>query len=114
MSEVIADNMTQYVIEQITEHRNALIAEQAFRYEAILSPHLRKLGNVHKEALMQKLTELLSLMKSPNPSADATIVISVLQRIEYEGLLVDLVDVNQDEIRNTLLRQLSLMFAARA
>ena len=65
------------------------------------------------EALMQKLTELLSLMQSPNPAADANIVISVLQRIEYEGLLVDLEDINQDEIRNTLLRQLTLMFSAR-
>jgi DNA-binding transcriptional regulator YbjK len=113
MSEVIADNMTQYVVEQITEHRDALVAEQAFRYEAILSPHLRKLGSVHKEALMQKLTELLGLMNSPKPAADASIVIAVLHRIEYEGLLVDPKDLDSEQIRATLLRQLSLMFSVR-
>lgn len=113
MSEVIADNMTQYVIEQIVEHRDALIAEQAFRYEAILSPHLRKLGSVHKVALMQKLTDLLSLMQSPNPSADANIVISVIHRIEYEGLLVEPEELDKSAIRATLLRQLTLMFHSR-
>jgi DNA-binding transcriptional regulator YbjK len=112
MSEIIAENMTQYAVEQITQHRDALIAEQAFRYEAILSPHLRKLGEVHKLALMQKLTDLLELMQSPNPAADATIVISVLHRIEYEGLLVEPENLDQDAIRSTLLRQLNLMLNA--
>ena len=112
MSETIADNMTQYVVEQVTQHRDALIAEQAFKYEAILSPHLRKLGEVHKLALMQKLTDLLELMQSPNPVADATIFISILHRIEYEGLLVDAENLDRGVIRSTLLRQLNLMLNA--
>ncbi|NRA23963.1 MAG: TetR family transcriptional regulator [Oleispira sp.] len=112
MSETIADNMTQYVVEQVTQHRDALIAEQAFKYEAILSPHLRKLGEVHKLALMQKLTDLLELMQSPNPVADATILISILHRIEYEGLLVDAENLDRGVIRSTLLRQLNLMLNA--
>jgi len=112
MSEIIADNMTQYVVEQVTQHRDALIAEQAFKYEAILSPHLRKLGEVHKLALMQKLTDLLELMQSPNPVADATILISILHRIEYEGLLVDAENLDRGVIRSTLLRQLNLMLNA--
>jgi DNA-binding transcriptional regulator YbjK len=112
MSEIIADNMTQYVVEQVTQHRDALIAEQAFKYEAILSPHLRKLGEVHKLALMQKLTDLLELMQSPNPVADATILISVLHRIEYEGLLVEAESLDRGVIRSTLLRQLNLMLNA--
>ena len=112
MLEVIADNMTQYAVEQITEHREALVAEQAFRYEAILSPHLRKLGHVHKQALIQKLTDLMNLIQSPNPAADANIVIAVLHRIEYEGLLVEPEDLDKEEIRSTLLRQLTLMFSA--
>lgn len=113
MSDVIADNMADYVIEQITVHRDALIAEQAFRYETILSPHLRKLGNVHKKALMQKVTELLSLMQSPNPEVDAGLVISVLHRLEYEGLLVEPDDISRDDIRATLLRQFSLTLHTR-
>lgn len=110
MTEAVADKMTEYVIEQITEHRDSLVAEQAFRYEALLSPRLRVLGKVHKEALIQKLTELLRLIQSPNPSADANIMISILNRLEYEGLLVEPDDINKDEIRDTLLRQLTLVF----
>ena len=113
MLEVIADNMTQYVVEQITEHRDALVAEQAFRYEAILNPHLRKLGHVHKQALIQKLTDLMNLIQSPSPEDDANIVISVLHRIEYEGLLVEPEELNKEKIRSILLRQLTLMFSAK-
>ena len=78
MIDMIADNITQYVVEQITQHRDALIAEQAFRYEAILNSHLRVLGNVHKKALLQTVVELLTVVKSPNPKADANIIISIL------------------------------------
>lgn len=113
MFEIIADNMTEYVVEQIVDYRDSLIAEQAFRYEAILNPHLKKLGSVHKEALMKKLTDVLALMQSPNPAADASIVISIIHRLEYEGLLVEAQALNQAEIRATLLRQLTLMFSDR-
>lgn len=112
MLDIIADNMTQYAVEQITEHRDALVAEQAFRYEAILNPHLRKLGHVHKQALIQKLTDVMNLIQSPNPETDANIVIAVLHRIEYEGLLVEPEDLNKEAINTTLLRQLTLMFSA--
>jgi DNA-binding transcriptional regulator YbjK len=113
MSVVIVDNMTQYLVQQITHHRDALIAEQAFRYESILSPHLCKLGQVHKLALMQKFIDLLTMVHSPNPKEDATIMISVIHRIEYEGLLVDPEDLDKEAIRATLLRQLTLMLNSR-
>jgi DNA-binding transcriptional regulator YbjK len=113
MLEIIADNMTQYVVEQITDHRDALVAEQAFRYEAILSPYLRKLGQEHKQALMQKLVNLMQLIQSPSALEDANIIIAVIHRIEYEGLLVEPDQLNRDEIRATLLRQLTLMFTIK-
>lgn len=113
MLDIIADNMTQYVVEQITQHRDALIAEQAFRYEAILSPYLRKLGKEHKQALMQKLLNLMTLVQSPNPLEDANIIVAVIHRIEYEGLLVEPDQLNREEIKKTFLRQLTLMFAVK-
>jgi DNA-binding transcriptional regulator YbjK len=113
MLEIIADNITQYAVEQIIENRDALIAEQAFRYEAIINPHLRQLGSVHKQALMQKLIDLMNLIQSPNPTADANIILALLHRIEYEGLLVAPEQLNREEIRSTLLRQLTLMFGIK-
>jgi DNA-binding transcriptional regulator YbjK len=113
MTDVIAASLTEYVIDQVSQHRESLIAEQAFRYEAILNPHLRSLGDVHKVALMQKLTDLLTLMQSAHPSEDATIVISVLHRIEYEGLLLESEELDKKVIYSTLLRMLSLLFSHR-
>ncbi|HCM05007.1 MAG TPA: TetR family transcriptional regulator [Oceanospirillales bacterium] len=113
MLDIIADNMAQYVIEQITQHRDALIAEQAFRYEAILNLHLRKLGREHKQALMQKLLNLMALVQSPNPLEDANIVVALIHRMEYEGLLVEPDQLNREEIKSTFLRQLTLMFAVK-
>lgn len=111
MTDVIAVSLTEYVIDQVVKHRDALIAEQAFRYEAILNPHLRTLGEVHKVALMQKLTDLLTLMQSKHPAEDATIVISVLHRIEYEGLLLESEELDKKAIYSTLFRMLSLLFS---
>jgi len=113
MLDIIAENMAQYVIEQITQHRDALIAEQAFRYEAILNLHLRKLGREHKQALMQKLLNLMALVQSPNPLEDANIVVALIHRMEYEGLLVEPDQLNREEIKSTFLRQLTLMFAVK-
>lgn len=109
ISDVIADYMTEYLVEQITQHRDALIAEQAFRYEAILNPQLHALGLVHKKALAEKLTEIFVMMKSPSPAVDASIAISIIHYIEYEGLLIAADDINRDEIRAILLRQLTLL-----
>lgn len=114
MSEIIADNMTEYVAEQVIKHRESLIAEQAFRYEAILSPHLRKLGEVHKAALSQKLMDLLEILQSPDPAADSFIVTSVLLRLEYEGLLIEPEHLDKKAIRSILLRLLNLMLGARS
>ena len=111
MTDVIAVSLTEYVIDQVVKHRDALIAEQAFRYEAILNPHLRTLGEVHKVALMQKLTDLLTLMQSKHPAEDATIVISVLHRMEYEGLLLESEELDKKAIYSTLFRMLSLLFS---
>lgn len=113
MAEVIADKMTQYVVEQVTDHRDSLIAEQAFRYEAILSPRLRTLGRVHKESLMKKLIEILGFVKSPNPLADANIIIAILHRLEYECLLIEPEEIDAGDLRNTLLRELSLILNSR-
>jgi DNA-binding transcriptional regulator YbjK len=112
-AEVIADNMTKYVVEQITHHRDTVIAEQAFRYESILSSHLCKLGQVHKLALVQTITDLLIMIQSPHPAEDATIMISVLHHIEHEGLLVAPEELDKEAIRATLLRPLDLIFDSR-
>jgi hypothetical protein len=53
------------------------------------------------------------MVHSPNPKEDATIMISVIHRIEYEGLLVDPDNLDKEAIRATLLRQLTLMLNSR-
>ena len=107
---VIVEAMSDYVADQVIKHRDALIAEQAFRYEAILNKNLHKLGEVHKQALMRKIIDLLTLIKSPHPEEDAAIVLAVINRVEYEGLLVEPEDLDKDKIQRILRRQLELMF----
>jgi len=107
---VIVEAMSDYVVDQVIKHRDALVAEQAFRYEAILNKNLHKLGEVHKQALMRKIIDLLTLIKSPHPEEDAAIVLAVINRVEYEGLLVEPEDLDKDKIQRILRRQLELMF----
>lgn len=107
---IIVSSMTDYVVDQVVTHRDALVAEQAFRYEAILNENLHRLGEVHKQALMRKIVDLLTLIRSPNPEADAAIVLAIINRVEYEGLLVAPEDVDKEKIRSILGRQVELMF----
>lgn len=107
---IIVEAMSDYVADQVIKHRDALIAEQAFRYEAILNKNLHKLGEVHKQALMRKIIDLLTLIKSPHPEEDAAIVLAVINRVEYEGLLVEPEELDKDKIQRILRRQLELMF----
>lgn len=107
---VIVEAMSDYVVDQVVKHRDALVAEQAFRYEAILNKNLHKLGEVHKQALMRKIIDLLTLIKSPHPEEDAAIVLAVINRVEYEGLLVEPEELDKDKIQRILRRQLELMF----
>lgn len=107
--EVIVDQLLAYVLEKTTHNREMAVADQAFRYEALLNENLRGLADEHAKAMEQKLIEFLNLVHSSHPKEDAQILVSTLRRVEYEALLVPVEDINQQAQRDLLERQVSLI-----
>lgn len=110
--EVVADQMTDYIVSQATEYRDDLIAEQAFRHEAILNPDLRKLAQSHQTALDEMLYEFLNLLAPKgHPREDIRIIVATLHRLEYECLLIPIEEVTTDLIYPTVRRQIQLILS---
>jgi len=107
--EVIVDQLLAYVLEKTLFSRDMAVADQAFRYEALLNDNLRGLAGSHAQALEQKLIEFLNLVHSSHPKEDAQILISTLRRVEYEALLQAPEDINKQDQRKILERQVSLI-----
>ena len=107
--EVIVDQLVAYVIEKTTHSRDMAVADQAFRYEALLNDSLKGLAGAHAKALEQKLIEFLNLVHSSHPKEDAQILISTLRRVEYDALLMDPEDIDPVAMREILERQVSLI-----
>lgn len=67
MLDYLVAQLTLYVREQVGEERDMLIAEQAFRYEAIVNERIRELALMHRRALFGKIEEFMQLMSSATP-----------------------------------------------
>lgn len=107
--EVIVDQLVEYIMEKATQDRDMLIADQAFRYEALLNENLRGLAASHEQALEKKLIEFLNLVHSSHPKEDAQILISTARRAEYEALLLPPDQIKREWIRSMIERQVSLI-----
>lgn len=107
--EKVAEFLTAYILNQVIENRENLIAEHAFRYEAILNPELRPLASLHDNILNLKLVDFLKLFNSQMPREDARIVLGLIHRLEYECLVEESGHIDRQELHAALKRQINLL-----
>lgn len=105
----LVSQLADYVKEQTGSQRDMLIAEQAFRYEAIVNERIRELALMHRKALFDKIDEFMQLVSSPTPKEDAEMLMGLFHSVEYSVLLVGTETADYDHIRSTLKRHLSLL-----
>ncbi|MGV8605064.1 TetR family transcriptional regulator, partial [Pseudomonas aeruginosa] len=65
--ERIVELAVQYVQVPLTEPRETLLAEQAFRQEALLNPPLRELAHAHQRILSRGATHFFPVLVSGQP-----------------------------------------------
>lgn len=85
--EQIVDMAMGYVQTQLTENRDSLLAEQAFRLEALLNPGLLELAVAHRKILRQGVDRFFLGLGSSEPDADAEVLTGMILQMEYHGLL---------------------------
>jgi DNA-binding transcriptional regulator YbjK len=87
LADEIAQTTADYVQHQLRTRRDSLMAEQAFRQEALLSPRLGELVRAHQGILLQGACQLLEVLGSREPREDAKVLTAIIGRMEYQGLL---------------------------
>ncbi|MNF35782.1 hypothetical protein D3C84_166620 [compost metagenome] len=87
LADEIAKMTAEYVHRQLLTRRDYLMAEQAFRQEALLNPRLAELVCSHQQILLQGTCQLLQVVGSREPQQDAKVLTAIIGRMEYQGLL---------------------------
>jgi|SRR5690554_200552 len=108
--EFMTDQVTSYMRGQLLEQYDMLTIEQAFRYEALVNEKIRKLGQIHRQALYMIAVDFFTgLVHSKQPEADADILIGLFHNIEYNALLSGQENIDLDKIRNTIKHYINLI-----
>lgn len=106
--ERIVELAVQYVQVQLTERREHLLAEQAFRQEALLNPRLRELADAHQR-ILSSAPCISSRCSVPGSEQDAKVLTSIILQMEYQGLVDGVEQLAVDEMRAILRRYLNLV-----
>ncbi len=98
-----------YVQGQLTENREMLLAEQAFRQEALLNPALRELAEAHRRILFEGVDQFFRILGSAEPAQDARILTALMLGVEYQALLDGADNLDIEGIRAVFRRYLYMV-----
>ena len=109
LADEIARMTVDYVRHQLQTRRDQLIAEHAFRLEALINPRLAPLVTAHQQILLQGSAQFLEVMGSAQPLVDAQVLTGIIGRMEYQGLLEGPRPDADDEMLAIVTRQMHLV-----
>lgn len=112
LADDIAQTTADYIQHQLRTRRDALMAEQAFRQEALLSPRLAELVRAHQGILLQGACQLLQVLGAREPHEDAKVLTAIIGRMEYQGLLSPSSSATDAEMLGILTRYMHRVLAA--
>jgi DNA-binding transcriptional regulator YbjK len=112
LADDIARLMADYVHRQLVNRREHLMAEQAFRQEALLNPRLAELVRSHQQILLQGTCQLFQVLGSREPQQDAKVLTAIIGRMEYQGLLNGAEPLAEQDMLGILNRYMHLVLAS--
>lgn len=112
LADEVARMTADYVQRQLLTRRDFLMAEQAFRQEALLCPRLAQLVCAHEQILLHGTRQLLQVVGSQQPEQDAQMLTAIIEQMEYQGLLKDANAQADGQMLAMLSRYLQLVLAS--
>ena len=112
LANVLARMMTEYVQKQLSNRREHLMAEQAFRQEALLTPRLANLVSAQQAILLRGAGQMLQVLGSRHPAQDAKVLTAIVDHMEYQALLGTVPSNNEAEMFAILHRYMQLVLAS--
>lgn len=109
LADEIALMAMEYIRRQLLTRRDYLIAEHAFRNEALINPRLARLVDAHQGILLQGVCRFLQVLGSAQPLQDAQVLTGAMCRMEYQGLLHGPQPGTDEENLGILTRQMHLV-----
>lgn len=112
LADEVAKMGAEYVQRQLHNRRDFLMAEQAFRQEALLCPRLAELVRLHAQILLRGTCQLLQVVGSRQPQQDAIVLTAIIEQMEYQGLLDTAQPQAEAQMLAILTRYLHLVLAS--
>ncbi len=112
LADDIARMIADYIQRQLHNRREYLMAEQAFRQEALLNPRLAVLVRSHQQILLQGAYQFVQVLGTKEPQQDAKVLTAIIGRMEYQGLLNDAEAQSEPDMLRTLSRYMHLVLAS--
>lgn len=108
----VARMTADYVIRQLHNRRDFLMAEQGFRQEALLCPRLAELVCAHEQILLHGARQMLQVVGSRQPEQDAQMLTAIIEQMEYQGLLKGADAQADEQMLAILVRYLQMVLAS--
>jgi len=112
LADDIAHMGADYILRQLHNRREYLMAEQAFRQEALLNPRLAALVCSHQQILLQGTCQFFQVLGSKEPQQDGKVLTAIIGRMEYQGLLNDAESQTEQDILGIVSRYMHLVLAS--
>ncbi|PYB79054.1 MULTISPECIES: TetR family transcriptional regulator [Pseudomonas] len=112
LADEVARMLADYVLRQLNNRRDFLMAEQAFRQEALLCPRLAELVQAHEQILLHGARQILQVVGSRQPEQDAQMLTAIIEQMEYQGLLKDANAQSDGQMLAILVRYLQMVLAS--
>lgn len=109
LADEVAEKALEFIRYQLNHRRDHLLAEQAFRHEALLNPRLHDLLRAQAQILLQGATRFFALLGSQHPLEDATLLTTVVERMEYRGLIEGVERLDNEAVLAILKRYMYLV-----
>ncbi|MDF9620859.1 TetR family transcriptional regulator [Pseudomonas entomophila] len=112
LADEVARMLADYVLRQLNNRRDFLMAEQAFRQEALLCPRLAELVQAHEQILLHGARQILQVVGSRQPEQDAQMLTAIIEQMEYQGLLKPADAPADEQMLAILVRYLQMVLAS--
>lgn len=103
-----------FLKHEVTDKRDHVLAEQAFRHECVRDTRLRSVAQAYFDHLLGEMVKLCELIGVDDPDIAAELLTGTLSRIEQEALMVPKEQFDEAKASRLLKRQLLALMPKKA
>ncbi|MAR92121.1 MAG: TetR family transcriptional regulator [Pseudomonadales bacterium] len=111
VSDQLLDELAALIVnlvqQELTENRQHLLAEQAFKHECLRDAGLRAVAQTYFDHLLEGLVALCRHIQVDDPDTAGELLMGTVFRIEHEALMVPVEDFDAAKARRMIRRLLA-------